>query len=268
VRRGAGVLACCLWAGLSASALAAASPSCPQSSETALDPAPLPHLAAALKPGGTLNILAIGSATVFGPESSSTADAAPKAGAKPQVQVSQTGFPWQAAHALEAAVHGLRVNVTVVGRRGMTASEMLDRLEEELPKKPYRLVLWQTGTVDAVQDEPPGDFYQTLADGADAVAAASADLVLIDPQYSRFLEANANLAPYAAALQAAGGLPGATLFHRTALMRDWAENGDIDLERTAMADRPAAAVRLHACLGRALAQALLADLGSPAAHGR
>ncbi len=247
-----------LAAWLLAGAAAAAPVSCPPADDTQ-DADPLPHLAAALKPGGTLSILAVGSATVFGPEASATADAASKAPSKTPLQPSQTGFPWQAAHALEAAVHGLRVNVTVIGRRGLTAGEMLDRLAEELPKKPYRLVLWQTGTVDAVQGQPPDDFYETLSDGAATVAAAGADLVLVDPQYSRFLEANANLAPYAGAMQAAGTLPGVALFHRTALMRDWAETGAIDLERTPKADRPAAATRLHACLGRALATLLLAD---------
>ncbi len=237
----------------------AAPPSCPPGDDAALDANALPHLASALKPGGTLSILTVGSATVFGPEASAAADAASKTAAKPPLQPSQTGFPWQAAHALESSVRGLRVNVTVIGRRGLTAAEMLERLRDELPKKPYRLVLWQTGTVDAVQDQPPDDFYQTLSDGAAAVAAAGADLVLIDPQYSRFLEANANLAPYAEAMQAAGTLPGVALFHRTALMHDWAEAGAIDLERTPAADRPAAAARLHACLGRALAAMLLSD---------
>lgn len=248
-------LGACLFAG----GAWAAQPACPPGDDTDLDPDPLPHLAAALIPGATLSVLAVGSATVFGPEVSAAADAAGKAASKAPLQPSQTGFPWQAAHTLEASVRGLRVNVTVVGRRGLTAGEMLDRLREELPKKPYRLVLWQTGTVDAVQDQPPDEFYQTLADGAATVAAAGADLVLIDPQYSRFLEANANLAPYAAAMQAADALPGVALFHRTALMHDWADLGAIDLERTAKADRPAAAARLHACLGRALARMLLAN---------
>jgi hypothetical protein len=247
-----------LAAWLCAGAATAAPVSCPPADD-AYDADPLPHLAAALKPGATLSILAVGSATVFGPEASATADAAPKPHSNSPLQPSQTGFPWQAAHALEASVHGLRVNVTVIGRRGLTAAEMLDRLTEELPKKQYRLVLWQTGTVDAVQDQPPDEFYQTLSDGAAAVAAAGADLVLIDPQFSRFLEANANLAPYAEAMQAAGTLPGVALFHRTALMRDWAEAGAIDLEHTAKGDRSAAATRLHACLGRALATMLLAD---------
>jgi hypothetical protein len=236
---------------------AAAPPACPPGDSDALDSGKLPHVAAALKPGGALNILAVGSATVFGPETSAAADAAAKSPAKPPLQPSQTGFPWQAAHALEASVRGLRVNVTVIGRRGLTAGEMLDHLREELPRKPYTLVLWQTGTVDAVQDAAPDDFSQALADGAATVTAAGADLVLINPQYSRFLEANANLAPYAEALQAAATLPGVALFDRTELMRDWAESGAIDLERTAKADRPAAASRLHACLGKALARGLL-----------
>ena len=231
--------------------------SCPQAGDDVMDATPLPHVQAALKPGNTLAVLAVGSATVFGPDASITADAASKSAAQPPLQPSQVGFPWQAAHTLEAAVRGLRVNVTVIGHRGLTAGEMLSRLRDELPKKPYRLVLWQTGTVEAVEDLPPDDFYQTLADGAAAVAAAGADLVLVDPQYSRFLEANANLEPYAGALQAAATLPGVALFHRTALMRDWAEAGAIDLERAPKADRPATAARLHACLGRALARALL-----------
>jgi len=245
---------------LPCSADASALPCPPAGDELETDP--LPHLAAVLKPGATLAMLAVGSATVFGPDSSAAADATGKAAQKPPLQMSQTGFPWQAAHALEAAVRGLRVNVTVIGRRGLTAGEMLDRLRAELPKKPYRLVLWQTGTVDAVQGQPPDDFYQALADGAATVAAAGADLVLVDPQYSRFLAANANLAPYAAAMQAVDTLPGVALFHRTALMHDWVDSGAIDLERTPKSERPAAAARLHACLGRALAQMLLADVAA------
>ncbi len=48
---------------------------------------------------------------------------------------------------------------------------------------------------------PMGSFYQTLSDGAAAVTTAGADLVLVDPQYSRFLRANADVDSYAQALQ-------------------------------------------------------------------
>jgi hypothetical protein len=247
------VLAAALLGWPAAAMAVAAAPACPPG-EAGLEAPALEHLDAALRPGNTLNVLAVGSATIFGPAIGLRADAA----AKPPPPPSQTGFPWQMAHALEAAVHGLRVNVRVIGRHGLRAPEMLDRLRAELPMKPYRLVLWQTGTVDAVQQESPEDFYQALADGAALVAASGADLVLVDPQYSRFLDANANLAPYEAALQAVATLPDVALFHRTALMRGWADDGAIDLERAPRAARPALALRLHACLGRALARALLA----------
>jgi hypothetical protein len=240
-----------------------AGPSCPHDDDAALDPAPLPHLAAALKPGGTLNVLAVGSATVFGPQTSAAAELAPAHGVPPPA-ASPTGFPWQMAHALEGDIHGLHVAVTVTGGHGLTAGAMLAKLRAELARHPYRLVIWQTGTVEAVDMAPPDDFYQTLNDGAAAVAEAGADLVLVDPQYSRFLEANANLAPYEQAMQAASALPGVVLFHRFDLMRGWAESGALDLERAALDARPAMAVRLHACLGRALAHTLLADVAAGA----
>jgi hypothetical protein len=223
------------------------------------DADPLPHVAAALKRGATLEILAVGSATVFGPATGPAADAAPGAPNAAPMLPSQTGFPWQAARALEAAVRGVHVNVTVVGRRFMTAADMLVLLRQELRKRPYRLVLWQTGTVEAVQELSPDDLFQTLADGAALVTAAGADLVLIDPQYSRFLAENANMEPYTSTLQAAATLPGVVLFHRFDIMRDWASDGIIDLERSKTAERAAVAARLHACLGRELARELLAD---------
>ena len=244
-------------------AVAAPAPVCPPAGGAVLDPAPLPHLASALRPGGTLNVLAVGSATVFGPQTAAAADLAPAHGT-PAPTTSQTGFPWQMAHALENAVHGLHVAVTVTGGHGLTAEAMLAKLRAELARHTYRLVIWQTGTVEAVNMIAPEDFYQTLVDGAASVAAAGADLLLVDPQYSRFLEANANLAPYAQAMQAAGALPGVVLFHRFDLMRDWADDGLLDLERAAPADRAAMAVRLHACLGRAMARTLMDDLAEAA----
>jgi hypothetical protein len=217
------------------------------------DAVALPHLAAALKPGATLQIVAIGSANAFAPD-------LPAPTGKPAPVTRPSGLPAQVALALEAAVPGTHVGVTTLAASGLTAGQMLDKLRAELPRKPYRLVLWQTGTVEAVNDAPPDDFYQALSDGAAAAADAGADLVLIDPQYSRFLEGNANLAPYVTALQAAGGLPGVMLFHRFETMRDWAGNGFFDLEHTPKADRPTVAAHLHTCLARALVNSLLADV--------
>jgi len=201
----------------------------------------LPQVATALHPGGTLDILAVGSATVLGPGKSPAAD----------------GFPGRAAEALRAARPGIAVQVDVEGSRGISAAEQLDRIREALKRRPYNLVLWQTGTVEAVRNTSPGDFASTLAEGAELVTSAGADLILVDMQFSRFLRANANVDPYEEALQQAGSLPGVVLFHRYELMRSWVAEGRIDLERADRNNRQAVAEQMHVCLGRAIARLVL-----------
>jgi acyl-CoA thioesterase-1 len=233
----------------------------------------LPHVAAALKPGSTLEVLAVGSATLFGPEASllpGTATNHAPGGAQatappPQVinaEPSELAFPRQMAKALEVAVPGASVHVTVRGGRGLTASDMLNLLRTALRQSKYQLVLWQTGTVEAVRNVPPGEFAQTLAEGAEAVRQANADLVLIDPQFSRFLQTNSNLDPYEQAFQQVSSMPDVLLFRRFELMRTWVNEGQIDLERTGKSNRKHVVELLHSCLGAHLARMVLAGARS------
>ena len=175
---------------------------------------------------------------------------------------SDRAFPLQMAHALEASVPGLKVQVVVRGGRGMSAGEMLTEMRRELSTGSYQLVLWQTGTVEAVRNSPPGDFAQTLSDGAEAVDSGGANLVLIDSQYSRFLQTNSNLDPYSQALQATAALPGVLLFHRFDLMRSWVNDGQIDLERTPRGERKRVVDALHACIGQHLARMVMSGAKS------
>lgn len=245
---------------------AAGTDRCAAADDVAGTAEPLPNVAAMLAPGKVLNILTVGSATVFSPEASlapgtvtsqalGLSQAAP-APAGP-VQTSERAFPSQMAKALQAAAPGADVRVTVRGGRGLTAAEMLGVLRTELAAHRYQLVIWQTGTVEAVRNLPPSDFAMVLAEGAELAQAAGADLVLVDPQYSRFLQTNANLDPYEQALQQASALPGVMLFRRYDLMRSWANEGQIDLERTSRADRQRTIETLHQCLGSHLAKLIL-----------
>ena len=260
---------------LSGPALSAGSTdSCPVTDDATSSVASLPHVAAALHPGKRLNVLAIGSATMFGPEASqgrgtltsqvlgSGPGPASVPGQTFSQQPSERGFPLQMAQQLRAMVPGADVQVVVRGGRGLLATEMLALLRTELSTTHYDLVIWQTGTVEAVRNLLPSEFGQTLADGADAAQAANADLVLVDPQFSRFLQANSNLDPYLQALQQVAAMPDVVLFHRFDLMRNWANDGQIDLEHTARSDRQKAIETLHACLGRSLARLVLASARS------
>ena len=253
---------------LAGPALAGPTPDrCAVADELVTAPAPLPRVSAAIA-AKRLDVLVIGSATVFGPETvmqagtvTNQALGGPRATVPPRADApsgpSNSAFPSRMADALRTERPGLDVQVTVRGARGMTAAEMLALLRHELSQGRYQLVIWQTGTVEAVRSIPPGEFFQTLQDGAAAVSEAGADLVLVDQQYSRFLNANANLDPYAQGMQQIAAMPGAALFRRFEIMRAWANEGQIDLERTPKAERAGAVTALHACLGRQLAHLLL-----------
>ncbi len=229
----------------------------------------LPRVATTLKAGAQLNVLAVGSATLFGPEASllpgtltSQAVNGAQSGSAPPSQVitaepSERAFPRQMTKALQVAVPGVDVRLTVRGGRGLSAAEMLGMIRTSLAERSYQLVIWQTGTVEAVRNTPPGEFAQLLSEGAEVVKEHQADLVLIDPQFSRFLQTNSNLEPYEQAFQQLASMPGVLLFRRFDLMRAWANEGQIDLERTPKSDRRKVVELLHACLGSHLARMVL-----------
>jgi len=212
------------------------------------------QLATTIAAGGAVDILAVGSATTVGSGNAADQQVTPPEG---------SSFPWQMVSALHAALPKIQFNLTVRGGRGMTAEQMLPLLEEALKKQRYPLVLWQTGTVEAVRGLRPDGLLEVLHTGAERVRDAGGDLVLIDPQFSRFLRANTDLDPYENVMQQVATMPGVALFHRFDLMRAWANDGRIDLENAPKADRDKALDELNACLGKALARFVLsgADVG-------
>jgi len=213
--------------------------------------APLSHTAAALAATGSVDVLVLGSGSTVG-------DSGGSGSPDLSYQTPMDSFPYRMILALRSLHPKLRFALTVQGARGMTADQMLTILSRELQSHHYDLVLWQTGTVEAVQGVRPETLDGILRDGADAVARAQADLMLIDPQYSRFLEANADLGPYEAALRQIAGTADVTLFPRFALTRTWVDAGQVDLERASHDQRDATIARLNDCLGLALARFVLA----------
>lgn len=228
--------------GAAAMGALAAPTSCPTPAEFTTATTPLGHLAAAVKARQKLHILAVGSATMRAP------------GRAP----AGTGFAQRMTDALHRAWPGSEISIDIEGHKGITAAEQLALIRAALARGGYQLVIWQTGTVDALRGTAPAEFAATLAAGAESAGAARADLVLVDQQFTRMLEERANLAPYQQALHATASAPGRLLFRRYDLMRQWAEGGVIDLEHATPGTRLSLAESLHRCLGHALA-ALVID---------
>lgn len=210
---------------------------------------PLPATARAIR-ADALRILVAGSASVLGPGTSGPAAA----------------WPARLEALLRQQHPGLRVTTTVRGARGLTAADMAGIIETELARTPPDLVLWQTGTVEAVRGLDPDELSAALNGGIERLRAAAADTVLIDPQFSRFFRANANVDPYLDALRLVASAHGLPLLRRYELMRLWAEGDRIDLERAPRPDRIKVTDLLNECIARAMAN-LIAE-GVAAAHAR
>lgn len=197
-----------------------------------------------------LNILAIGSGSTVG-------DTGGAGGPGMAYYAPGASFPYRMVDALRASRPGLDVNLTVRGGRNMGSFAMLQLLRQELAKSRYNIVLWQTGTVEAVHGVRPDSLRDDLTDGVTAANEAHTDLILVDPQFSRFLRANADIAPYENVLQQVAGNDGVSLFPRLALTREWVDSGQIDLERVKREDRDQTVALLNTCIGTALARFIL-----------
>jgi hypothetical protein len=238
------LLAAALLAFASASGRAAdpeAFPPCPATTTDPPDP-DLDGFRAVLGGTAPIRILALGSGSTAGQ------------GGRSDV----TSYAEHMRDALAARLPGRSVTLDVRGGKGLTAADMLPLLRAALAGQHYALLLWQTGTVEAVQGLRPEDLNDALAEGSDAAIGAGTDVVLVDPQFSRFLRTNANLDPYEEVMVEVAALPRVLLFHRYDLTHAWADDGALDIERAEPADRLRVTAQVHRCLGLALADFVLA----------
>jgi hypothetical protein len=201
--------------------------------------APLPATARAVA-AGRLRIVVVGSASVLGPGTSGPA----------------AGWPARLEALLAAKYPGVTIEMVVRGAPGVTATDSMAMVREELRRAPTHLVLWQTGAVETARNLDLDELAATLDMGLRRITTAGADAVLIDPQFSRVLRANANVEPYLEAMRLAAAANNAPLVRRYDLMHAWAEADTVDLERAARPAKTAVADRLNDCLAQAIAAVL------------
>ncbi|MBL6455694.1 hypothetical protein JMJ55_10190 [Belnapia sp. T6] len=200
---------------------------------------------------GSLRILVVGSASVLGPGTSGPPAA----------------WPARLEARIRARVPRLKLEVVTRGARGLTTAETEAIIEAELHQgPPPNLVLWQAGTAEAVRGLDVDEMVTALNAGLSKVVAAGADAILMDQQFSRFIRANANVDAYRDALRLAAAAHGVPVLRRWDLMRFWADNDLIDIERAGRTERVAVTDRLNDCLAQAM-QALIRD-GVAEARGR
>jgi len=207
---------------------------------------PLPKVEAAVKAGQPLDILVIGSR-------SSTIGSSDTTG---------IAYPARLQVALKDRLSQLAVNVSVEIQAKKTAEEAASGFVKSMEGKRPTLVIWQTGTVDAMRSIDPDDFRKAVDEGVDALQKAGADVILINPQYSPRTETMISVPPYLDNMRAVAQAHEIPMFDRFGIMHQWNDQGDFDL--FGAHHGLDMAKRVHDCLGRALASFVIsaAHVGS------
>jgi hypothetical protein len=194
----------------------------------------LPKVAEAVKAGHALDVLVIGS------KSSTIATSEANA------------YPARLQAALKEKLPAITVNVSVELQATKTAEEVAAGLVKLLEGKKPTLVVWQTGTVDAMRSTDPDDFRSAVDDGVAALQNAGTDVLLMNLQFSPRTETMISAPPYLDNMRVVAQQHDVPLFDRFAIMRQWNDSGDFDLFSTA--NGLELAKRVHNCLGRALSK--------------
>jgi lysophospholipase L1-like esterase len=164
-------------------------------------------------------------------------------------------YPTRLEEALHSLLPEVTVKVTTHARARETASEMEAKLPRIISESKPALVIWQTGTADAIRGVDPEEFRASLDDGVDKLRAADADVVFMNMQYSPRTEAMLAVTAYADAMRIVALKREAVLFDRFTIMKRWNESGVFDLYGATRTTN--VAERVHDCLGRLLADVVV-----------
>jgi GDSL-like Lipase/Acylhydrolase family len=164
-------------------------------------------------------------------------------------------YPARVEEVLRARLPGHEIVVTTHIAPRETTAEMAAGLPKILADDKPALVIWQAGTVDALHGVEPEDFRNSLDQGLDAIAAADADVIMMNMQYSPRTESMLGVTAYADVMRWVAEQRSVLLFDRLAIMRYWSEEGTFDLY--AATKDYAMARRVHECIGRALASQII-----------
>jgi GDSL-like Lipase/Acylhydrolase family len=164
-------------------------------------------------------------------------------------------YPSQLEQALKDRLPGIEVKVTAHVPSRQTTADMAAAMPKILADDHPALVIWQAGTVDALRGVEPEEFRNSLDQGLDAIAAAGADVIMMNMQYSPRTETMLSVAPFADVMHWVAEQRGVLLFDRLGIMHYWSDEGTFDLY--AATAGYAMARRVHECIGRALASQII-----------
>jgi acyl-CoA thioesterase-1 len=200
----------------------------------------LPHLAERLRAEQPVRIIAIGGASTTGLAAGS----------------SDLAYPHRLQEILARGYPSSSITVVNRGVPRQTARQMLERFPTDvIPEDPV-LVIWETGTTDAVRGVGVDDFAATLQTGIDELKAHGIDILLVDLQFSHSTTTVMDFEQYLNALHRVGDVNDVNVFPRFEMMRYWSEQNVFNFDGVAKDERASLAAKVYECIAGKLAEAI------------
>lgn len=160
-------------------------------------------------------------------------------------------YPLFLEAALKEQLPDYEIRVAVHSEARKTLKEILAGLPQALEKHKPELVIFQTGTVEAIVGVDPDKYERKLEAFIDVVRRTGADIILINPQFSPRFSFAANAGSLNDRIRRVAAYSDTSLFNRYDIMRHWSENEVFDFNAIKNNGTYEA---VHRCLGRLLAE--------------
>jgi lysophospholipase L1-like esterase len=169
-----------------------------------------------------------------------------------------SAYPARLEAVLTQRLPGVTVTVVTLLRTRLTAEDLARGMDKLVADEQPDLVIWQTGTTDAIRRVDPDLFKAALEDGVERLHKGNADVILMNMQYSPRTETMIAVTPYADVMRVVAQHFDVPLFDRLGIMRHWSETGAFDFYAPGRDN--VLAQRVHDCIARAIA-ALVINAG-------
>ena len=167
----------------------------------------------------------------------------------------RSAYPARLEAVLKQKLPDIDVKVVSLVRTRMTTEDLAKGMEKMLTDEKPDLVIWQTGTLDAIRRVDPEEFRAALDEGVETLHKGGADVILMNMQYSPRTDIMVALGPYADNMRVVAQQHEIPLFDRLAIMRHWSDTGAFDLY--AAGKDNVLAQRVHDCIGRGIAAMII-----------
>ncbi|MDR6658167.1 lysophospholipase L1-like esterase [Tardiphaga robiniae] len=202
--------------------------------------ATLPRTVAALKTGGPLKIVAMGSSSTLGLWQSDPAKT----------------YPGMLQSELQHLKPGLRLEVINSGRNADTIPGNIARFDRDVLAHRPDLVIWQIGTNDVTWLQSADSLTGRIVEGIRLLKADGADVILMDQQYAPVILAS-QYSKMQASIADAARQERVPLFSRFELMRRAVDAG-LSMGALTAWDGLHNSAAGYECTGRSLARAIVA----------